>query len=282
MHKLVLLFPILLICCSKAPDDDRTQYFPKIEEKPEVIPDKNNVWAFLLAGQSNMAGRAKVEPVDTLPNAGVLALNTNGELVIAKEPLHRYEPAIAGLGSGLSFGKELLKHIPDSVAVLLIPTAVGGSAIEQWINDSTHRSVPLLTNFKQKTEIAKEYGTIKGVLWHQGESDAREPEKIASYDRHLQTLFNYFREVANDPGLPILIGELGSFSETDEAWQSINSKIREYLEADPNSFAVQTHDLDHKGDRIHFNSEGQRELGKRFAEKFIEIEQSTSRNGVGK
>jgi len=33
----------------------------------ERIPAKENVWVFMLAGQSNMAGRDFVEPQDTLP-----------------------------------------------------------------------------------------------------------------------------------------------------------------------------------------------------------------------
>ena len=174
-------------------DDNRTEFFPKIEQKPDVIPDKENVWVFILAGQSNMAGRGKVEPVDTIPDIRIFTINKEGELLLAKEPLHFYEPAATGLDCGLSFGKELLKHIPDSISVLIIPTAVGGSSISQWINDSTFRNVTLMTNFKEKIEIGQKYGTIKGILWHQGENDATTQETIEIYDKQLQKLFTLFR-----------------------------------------------------------------------------------------
>jgi hypothetical protein len=174
-----------------------------------------------------------------------------------------------GLDCGLSFGKELLKHIPDSISVLIIPTAVGGSSISQWINDSTFRNVTLLTNFKEKIEIGKKYGTIKGILWHQGENDATEQETIEIYNKQLQKLFTLFRNSIGNSELPILIGELGSFSKTDDNWQAINSKIEGYVKTDPNSYLIKTNDLKDKGDRVHFDSEGQREIGKRFAERFI-------------
>lgn len=224
-----------------------------------------------VAEQSNMAGRGKVEPLDTIPDSRIFTINKEGKLILAKEPLHFYEPTMTGLDCGLSFGKELLKHVPDSISILVIPTAVGGSSIGQWINDSTFRSVTLLTNFKEKIEIGKKYGPIKGILWHQGENDATAQETIEIYDKQLQKLFTIFRNEIDNNELPIIIGELGSFSNTDDNWQAINSKIKEYIRTDPNSYLIRTNDLKNKGDRVHFDSEGQREIGKRFAERIIKI-----------
>jgi hypothetical protein len=179
---------------------------------------------------------------------------------------------MTGLDCGLSFGKELLKHIPDSISILIIPTAVGGSSISQWINDSVFRNVALLSNFNKKVEIGKEYGKIKGILWHQGESDAIKGERINIYDEQLKKLFTLFRNKTDNNSLPILIGELGSFSQNDDNWRAINSEIEEYIKTDTNAYLIKTNDLNHKGDRIHFDSEGQRKLGQRFAEKFNQIE----------
>ncbi|HRP34188.1 MAG TPA: sialate O-acetylesterase [Agriterribacter sp.] len=259
----------VLAGCGTKQNDDRTEFFPKTEQKPNVIPNKENVWVFILAGQSNMAGRGKVEPIDTIPDYRILTINKERELILAKEPLHFYEPTMTGLDCGLSFGKELLKHIPDSISVLIIPTAVGGSSISQWINDSTFRNVTLLTNFNEKIEIGKKYGTIKGILWHQGENDATDQGTIEIYNKQLKKLFTLFRNSIDNSGLPLIIGELGSFSKTDDNWQVINSKIEEYVKTDPNSYLINTNDLKDRGDRVHFDSEGQREMGRRFAERFI-------------
>lgn len=255
--------------CETNEKECRTKFFPKCESKPKNIPKKENVWVFILAGQSNMAGRAYVEVKDTIPNNRILSINKKGELILAKEPLHFYEPKLSGLSCGLSFGNELLNHIPESISIVLIPTAIGGSSINQWICDSTYRGVSLLSNFKEKVEIGKSVGRIKGILWHQGENDAINDEMIEIYKDQLRKLFIMFRDETENSALPIFIGELGSFSKTDKNWQAINKQIREYETIDSNAYVIKTNDLKDKGDQLHFNSESQRILGKRFAEKFI-------------
>lgn len=259
----------LALAIESLAQEERIVYFPKTEEKPGAIPDKEDLWVFLLAGQSNMAGRGKVEPRDTLPDSRILSINKSGELILAKEPLHFYEPGLTGLDCGLSFGKELLKHIPDSISVLLLPTAVGGSAIAQWIGDSTYRNVTLLTNFREKVQIGKTYGQIKGILWHQGETDSSKPETIEIYEQQLQKLISLFRIEVKNPDLPIFIGELGSFSKTPENWLAINRKIGDYLKTDSAAFLIETGDFLDKGDRVHFDSEGQRKMGVRFAKEVV-------------
>ncbi|GAA0878362.1 sialate O-acetylesterase [Algoriphagus jejuensis] len=266
------VFLLFLFVLESNAQDLRTEFFPKAERRPNELPDKENTWVFVLAGQSNMAGRGQVEAIDTIPNPRILTINKAGDLLIAKEPLHFYEPILTGLDCGLSFGKELLNHVPDSISIVLIPTAVGGSAIGQWINDSTYRDVTLLSNFREKLEIGKQFGQIKGILWHQGETDAAKAETIEIHVEQLRTLFGEFRSAAGNPNLPILLGELGSFSKTKKSWRAINFKIRRYVKSDPNAYLIRTGDLNHKGDSVHFDSDGQREMGKRFGEKFIDIE----------
>jgi hypothetical protein len=264
---LLLSLPFF-IGCEVHENYDRTAFFPTKEETPITIPHKQNVWVFLLAGQSNMAGRAFIEPQDTIPNERILTINSHNELILAKEPLHFYEPGLTGLDCGLSFGYSLLKTIPENITVLLLPTAVGGSSIAQWINDAYHRNVKLYSNFKDKITLGQEYGIIKGILWHQGENDATSSETIEVYKEQLKKLFDLFRKDADDLNLPILIGELGSFSIVDTNVLAINRQIREYVKTDKNAFLIKTDDLKDNGDKIHFDSEGQREMGKRFAYKF--------------
>ena len=249
---------------------ERTQFFPKEELSVNNIPDKENIWVFILAGQSNMAGRGLVEPQDTVPNNRVYALNGKGNIIIAKEPLHFYEPSMAGLDSGLSFGKSLIKHIPDSISVLLVPTAVGGSSISQWLNDSIHREVKLFSNFKRMAELGMQYGTVKGILWHQGESDAKTKE-APLYQSKLSELIYQFRKVVGNQETTVVIGQLGSYS-TNPLWSKINDHIKYYVSTDPNSGMINTQDLKDKGDKVHFDSKAQRVLGERYANEFIKLQ----------
>tara|TARA_R110000796_G_scaffold47977_7_gene115183 strand:- start:52521 stop:53348 length:828 start_codon:yes stop_codon:yes gene_type:complete len=265
----IVLFSILSLSYGQD-TNERTQFFPKVELSVENVPNKENLWVFILAGQSNMAGRGLVEPQDTVPNNRVYTLNKQGNIIFAKEPLHFYEPTMAGLDSGLSFGKALIKHIPDSISVLLIPTAVGGSSISQWLNDSIHREVKLFSNFKQKAELGMRFGTVKGILWHQGESDAKTKE-APLYQIKLSELFYQFRKIIGNQETTVVIGQLGSYS-TNPLWSKINDHIKYYVSTDPYSGMINTQDLKDKGDKVHFNSEAQRLMGERFANEFIKIQ----------
>lgn len=233
------------------------------------LPKPKKVWVFLMAGQSNMAGRGIVEAQDTVADSRIFSINAQGEVVPAKEPLHFYEPNLVGLDCGLSFGKALLPSIPPKVSILILPTAVGGSSISQWLGDSTHRKVKLWSNFLEKVAIGKKYGQIKGILWHQGESDAND-KNIPLYAERLKVLLQKFRTAVGNPQLPVILGELGSFSQNSQQWKEINAQIWAYVIDDLYAALVTTQDLQHKGDKIHFDSAGQRMMGKRFAEAYVE------------
>jgi len=269
VRTLSILLAIVFLCsCNQKIVVERTTYFPKRVEAMMEIPKKENVWVFIMAGQSNMAGRGTVEPQDTVSNKRILSINQNGELIIAKEPLHWYEPERTGLDCGFSFAKTLLKKIPDNVSLLIIPTAVGGSSATQWLNDSLYRNVKLFSNFLSKVEIARKIGTIKGILWHQGESDANEKD-IPLYKQRLGQLFSRFRSATGNNELPIILGELGSFSDNPVNFSLINKTIHEYAAEDKNCSVISTNDLKDKGDHLHFDSKGQRTMGKRFAEAYL-------------
>lgn len=261
---------LIAISCNDTVNDDRTINFPKSEIVVTSIPKKENVSVYILAGQSNMAGRGFVEAKDTIPYEKLLSINKKGELILAKEPLHFYEPTLTGLDCGVSFGQAMLEE-NDSDIILLLPTAVGGSAIQQWIDNSEYRDVSLLSNFKEKVSLGKKYGTIKGILWHQGESDSSDEENIKAYPKQLSLLFKEFRSIVGNDELPIILGELGSYSKNNTAWQQINDAIRKRAIQDPNASYITTQDLRHKGDSVHFDSNGQREMGKRYALKLIEL-----------
>lgn len=128
----------MLLSCLTSPgytQEERVKYFPKHADFPKKLPKKNTVWIFLMAGQSNMAGRGMVEPQDTLSHPRILTINRNNEVILAKEPLHFYEPNLTGLDCGVSFARELIKH-QNTITILLVPVAVGGSSTQQWLGDS--------------------------------------------------------------------------------------------------------------------------------------------------
>jgi hypothetical protein len=258
---------VFLIACHHHNMIERTAFFPRQVEMHGAVSNAQKTWIFIMAGQSNMAGRGLVEPKDTLVNKRILTIDSEGHLIIAKEPLHWYEPSRTGLDCGYSFGKTMIRQLPSDISVLIIPTAIGGSSISQWIGDSLYRDVKLLSNFIEKVQMAKQYGIVKGILWHQGESDANEVD-IPNYKERLRILFAKFRSTVGYDSLPVLLGELGRFSKDKEHFASINRVIHDYSSWDKNTAVIFTGDLKDKGDSLHFDSKSQRMMGKRFAEMY--------------
>jgi hypothetical protein len=254
-------------------DNDWRVNFPRTLDAVEKIPHPDSVYVFIMAGQSNMAGRGFVEPQDTIADKRILTIDKSMNWIYAKQPFHFYEPTMTGLDCGMSFARALLPHIPEGFSIAIIPTALGGSSIEQWLYNETHRNVALLENFRSKTAFAAAYGKIMGILWHQGESNASE-ERITTYAEKLDSLFGIFRTIAGNDSLSIIMGELGNFAipeEKQERWDTMNAVIQSFAEKDSNIAVVTAKGLNHKGDHVHFDGASQRKLGKRFAEKFIEL-----------
>ncbi|MGC9342354.1 MAG: sialate O-acetylesterase [Bacteroidales bacterium] len=245
----------------------------RVPDKQDLLPSKENLWIFMMAGQSNMAGRGKIEAQDQVTNKRILTIDENNNWIVAREPLHFYEPNGAGLDCGMSFARELLKHVPDSISIAMIPCAVGGSSVFQWLNDEEHRGVKLLSNYWEKVQLSKEKGTIKGILWHQGERNANETD-LPIYKDALLQLFTKFRVSIGNNELPIILGEIGRFAEPEEKagyFAGINQIIRNVAANNNNLHFISSEGLEDRGDNLHFNSASQRELGKRYAERYVEI-----------
>src|SRR5688500_14580950 len=97
----------------------------------EPPAQKDKFHLYLLAGQSNMAGRGVVEEQDRTPHPRVYSLNEKEEWAPAAEPLHFDKPKIAGVGPGFAFAKAIADANAD-VTIGLIPCAIGGTPLSSW------------------------------------------------------------------------------------------------------------------------------------------------------
>ncbi|MBE0679734.1 MAG: sialate O-acetylesterase [Bacteroidales bacterium] len=269
----VLLLAALFAVSAAMVQDERTRYFPRSQEYVEVMPPREKVWLFVLAGQSNMAGRGQVEPCDTVPHPRIFSVTPDKRWVVAREPLQLYQPALTGLGPGMAFARALVEELDEEIYIGLIPCAVGGSSVGNWLSDSLYKGVRLKSNFTDKLLWAKEYGTVKGILWHQGEADAT-AEKIAFYKSDLTLLFDYFREVTGDDNLPVIAGELGIFPGVEENRQEylfLNDILLEISRDDPYMALVRSFGLKAKADNVHFDGPSQRIMGRRYAAAWLSL-----------
>jgi hypothetical protein len=237
------------------------------------LPAKENFHLFLLAGQSNMAGRGRVGDADRQPHQRVLMLTQENRWVPAADPLHFDKPSVVGTGPGKSFAVELANADPE-ITIGLIPCAVGGSPIASWEPEGYHeqtKSHPWDDCLK-RSRIAMQSGTLKGILWHQGESDAQ-PGLAEVYEEKLHALIRRFRKELDSPEVPFLAGQLGQFEERpwSEAKKQVDAAHRSLPEKVPHTAFVPSDGLKHKGDKIHFDAESCREFGRRYAQAYREL-----------
>ncbi|MCF0074332.1 sialate O-acetylesterase [Dyadobacter sp. CY261] len=229
---------------------------------------------YLLIGQSNMAGRGVVDAASQPDSPQVWAINRHNEWKMAGDPLHEDKPAVVGVGPGLTFAQEILKKQPERV-IGLIPCAVGGSGIEDWQPGAKHEQTGIYAYDEMLLRVkeAQKRGMIKGIIWHQGESDSS-PEKKDAYAAKLGAFFERLRRDTHTENVPLIVGTLGDFyvaKHPDAAL--INQVIVDYAKKNKLVYLASASGLTHKGDDTHFDTASARELGRRYAEAFLKKEE---------
>lgn len=223
----------------------------------------------LLIGQSNMAGRGKVEPGDTEPIPGVFKLNAESRWVSAVDPLHWDKPA-AGVGPGREFARALVSARPGA-RIGLIPAAVGGTSLNQW-----EPGGELYNQALECLRTAQKSGRLLAILWHQGEADSDNAMLATSYATRWTVLMKKLREDAGAPDVPIVVGELGEYLYTRPQGKSpeartVNEQIRTLPRMLDRVAVVSSAGLGHGGDHLHFDAASEREFGRRYAEGFLSL-----------
>lgn len=235
-------------------------------ETPVVTPPaKEKFEIYLLMGQSNMVGRDTRTLAEQVDNPQVLALNGDGQWVVAHEPMH---VGGTGIGPGIPFALEMLKANPG-VTIGLVPCAVGGTSLAHWV-----KGADLYEKAISRAKIAATAGVIKGVLWHQGEADTGYEKKAQVYEAHLAQMFKDLRADLGVPGLPIVVGQLGEFLTTEKYpyVDTIRAALKHLPSVVPGVGYADSAGLGHKGDHLHFSADAQNAMGARYAHAMLELQ----------
>lgn len=115
------------------------------------------------------------------------------------------------VGTTAAFAQEILKKYPDR-PIVFIPCAVGGSGIDDWQPGALHEQTGIYAYDEMLARVkeAQKRGTIKGIIWHQGESDSS-PEKKDAYAAKLADFFKRLRRDTHTENVPVVAGTLGNF-----------------------------------------------------------------------
>ena len=237
------------------------------------LPAKSSFHLFLLVGQSNMAGRGELDAAAKEPHPRVLMLDKEGEWRPALDPLHFDKPRIVGVGPGRSFGNALADAKPG-IVVGLIPCAVGGSPIASWEPGAFYKATKShpWDDALRRARKALRDGQLKGILWHQGESDSK-PALADVYEQKLHSLIKRFRKELGAEDVPFIAGQLGIFEE--RPWNASKHRVDQIHRDLPQQVLmtgfVSAENLTHKGDEVHFDTRSARELGRRYYEVWASL-----------
>jgi len=247
--------------------------FTSAQAAAPALPAKEKFHLFLLVGQSNMAGRGPMTDADQIPHARVLMLNQAGAWVPGADPLHFDKPKAAGVGLGLTFADAVAAAQPE-VTIGLIPCAVGGSPIDSWQPGYFYNATQShpWDDALRRAQLALSAGTLKGILWHQGESDATR-EFAEGYAAKLQALIARMRAALGAPNVPFIVGQMGRFE--GSPWNDYKIQVdrahRELPEKIARVAFVSAEGLKDKGDKTHFDTASYRELGRRYADAYLRL-----------
>ncbi len=253
---------------------------------------------YLCFGQSNMEGGGRIEERDRTVDKRFQALadfdqpdrgRKMGEWHDAVPPLTRRTRGISLVDY---FGRTMVANLPDKYRVGVVKLGVAGTRLELWDKDSFRAYLdglppdglppdgvwkrPLANQYDgnpyeylvKLAKIAQQSGVIKGILLHQGESNFEDPDwpkKVKKiYDDLMRDLNLNAKEVV------LLAGEVVNADQNGEK-ANANTIMKNLPGTLPNSHVISSAGIPANSDRLHFTSDGQRELGRRYAEKMLSL-----------
>jgi hypothetical protein len=214
---------------------------------------------FLLIGQSNMAGRGPMLPGDSSEIPGVYVFKDSANWEVASNPLNKYSTirkdlVLQQIGPGFGFAKEIRRRLPKQEFGLVV-NARGGTALEEWVKGTLY-----YTEAIKRTKQAMKSGTLKGILWHQGESNSSD----TNYVSKLSFLIDSLRKDLGMPNLPFMGGQLGIW---DQSRTNFNALILDLPKRVHHTAVIRSDSLKDIGDATHFDRSSQIILGTRYADQ---------------
>lgn len=258
-----------------------------------AAPDPN-FHIYLAFGQSNMEGQGDIgdqdrsvdERFQLLWSADGGSCNqgaSKGKWIKATPPLAHCQGA--KLGPADYFGRTMVEKTDSKIKVGIISVAVAGCSIKLFDKDNYKSYVSSQQGqswmiqrinayggnpYGRLIEMAKkaqEDGVIKGIIFHQGETDAGDggwPSAVKKvYDNIIKDL-----GLGND--IPFLAGEVLRSGVSSGA----NNNIAKLPQQSNNFYVISSEGFNQAlgdGQNVHFTSQEYRDFGKRYAEKMIEV-----------
>lgn len=242
--------------------------------------ENKTINAFLLIGQSNMAGRGNVGDVLPIENKSCFMLRM-GRWQPMSEPINPDRGIFTGkYRSGVclaaSFADGYAKATGEPAG--LIPCADGGTSIDQW-----REGGELFDHAVMMTRLALRNSRLCGILWHQGEADCTDDARVDSYKEKFIRMAKALRRELSAKDVPILIGELShSYTIGDREFadrpERLNSVFYEISCELPKCAVISSEGLTMKADGLHFDARSLRIFGERYLDGYFKLKADNINN----
>lgn len=216
----------------------------------------------VLAGQSNMVGvRSQAEELPEAmrsPQSGALFWTGKGW-----EPLAPGVSEPRGFGPEISFAHAFLRQSPGPIG--LIKHSVGGTALATRWNPDDPKS--LYTQMLKKVREAGKDRPIQmiAMLWMQGERDSKDADMAAAYARNLKHLIESARRDLAAPEMVFLAGRVNPPADRYPHVEQVRAAQASDLWSGYGH--IDCDDLTKGNDDLHYDTQGIRKMGERFATK---------------
>ncbi len=242
----------------------------------ESLREDTEYYVILLAGQSNMVGFGDIS--DLKNNEQQLPAHID-YYNFGRESSLNYN--LDGFGPEISLSGELRSFFPNENFVL-IKFAVGGSSLFDWAPNWTYEQAaitgnphfgPLYKKFLDKINHITSGKSVRfaALVWMQGERDARIPEAGKEYYDNFRKFVESIRSDLNEPNLPVLIGYVNPPQNRYPASEMVRDAQERAAKELKNVRLIGTDGIPKWNDDLHYSSEGQLELGKRFSRSLKNI-----------
>ncbi|GFP82460.1 probable carbohydrate esterase at4g34215 [Phtheirospermum japonicum] len=215
-------------------------------------------------------GTTLVVPPECQPNPQILRLNPELAWEEAREALHAgIDKKTCGIGPGLVFANSVLQRDPNIGVIGLVPCAVGGTSISQWLPGS-ELYVKMLS--RAQAALSSGGGQIQALLWYQGENDMVNEATAYQYKTNLETLFTQLRSDLQLPNLRVALASTGKVGKPyfGTYFDVVRSAQLEMPSLLPNVKCVDALGLEvNSFDYLHLTAEAEVKLGKMMAAAFL-------------
>lgn len=239
-----------------------------------LAADSSRPLAFILAGQSNMAGLGNPREIPEkylTPLPSVTFYVEGNQASLGGQEF---------FGPEVSFARRMAQAYPGR-RILIIKSACGGTSLLAWSPEWSAEKADLTRNadagplyeklIREAHQALGEVLRADGFVWMQGERDAKFPSVAKNYGTNLINLFTRLRRDFHAGQAPLVLGIANPSPHSHPGVSDVQIAQRLTEKTLSPALAVSTEGLSKQTDNLHYDTQGVLDLGHALAEAMLHL-----------